>query len=148
MARIINVTPETVTIGNDDGSITQARPCDCNFMPQIGDEVCVYRSETGTAVTKAAPQFQQMPQGGININVVNTAAPVQQGGKKAVNKVAYVLFAFFLGGIGVHKFYAGHIGAGVCYLLFSWTLIPSVIALIEFIIALCQPADANGNILA
>ena len=42
-----------------------------------------------------------------------------------------VLLAFFLGGIGVHKFYLGRDGQGILYLLFCWTFIPSVIAFVE-----------------
>ena len=41
------------------------------------------------------------------------------------------LFALLLGGIGVHKFYLGRGAAGVLYILFCWTLIPSLIAFIE-----------------
>lgn len=64
-----------------------------------------------------------------------------------VNKMVYLLLAFFLGGLGVHKFYAGKIGAGVIYLLFSWSGIPTIISLIEFFVGLFQVADANGNIV-
>lgn len=67
--------------------------------------------------------------------------------KKAVNKIAYCLFAFFLGGIGAHKFYAGKTGIGIVYLLFCWTFIPGFIAFIDFIIALTKHADPAGNIL-
>ena len=44
------------------------------------------------------------------------------------------LLAFFLGGIGIHKFYLGKTIQGIFYLLFCWTWIPSLIAFIEFII--------------
>ena len=49
------------------------------------------------------------------------------------SKTATVLLAFFLGGLGAHKFYLGQTGQGILYLLFCWTLIPSIIAFIEFI---------------
>ena len=42
-----------------------------------------------------------------------------------------VLLAFFLGGLGVHRMYMGQVGLGVLYAIFVWTLIPSIIALIE-----------------
>ena len=50
------------------------------------------------------------------------------------SKVAAILFALLLGGIGAHKFYLGRPVWGVVYLLFCWTMIPGVIALIEGII--------------
>ena len=68
-------------------------------------------------------------------------------GKKLVNKVAYCLLAFFLGGFGIHNFYAGKIGLGIVYILFSWTVVPSIIAFVEMIIALTKDSDANGNII-
>ena len=50
------------------------------------------------------------------------------------NKTTAVLLAFFLGGLGAHKFYLGQTGLGILYLLFCWTFIPAVVAFIEFII--------------
>lgn len=44
---------------------------------------------------------------------------------KGVNRVVHILLAFFFGTIGVHRFYAGHAFAGICYLLCSiigWSL--------------------------
>ena len=41
------------------------------------------------------------------------------------------LFALLLGGLGVHKFYLGQVGADVLYVLFCWTFIPAIIAFVE-----------------
>lgn len=49
------------------------------------------------------------------------------------NRVVAILFALFLGGIGIHKFYLGKTIQGLLYLLFSWTFIPLVISFIELI---------------
>ena len=35
-----------------------------------------------------------------------------------VNKTLYVLCALFLGGVGIHKFYADKVGQGVLHLVF------------------------------
>jgi TM2 domain-containing membrane protein YozV len=47
------------------------------------------------------------------------------------NPTTAVLLALFLGGIGAHKFYLGQTGLGILYLIFCWTGIPSVVAVIE-----------------
>ena len=52
--------------------------------------------------------------------------------KNMKNKTVAGLLAFFLGGFGVHKFYLGNPN-GIFYLLFCWTFIPAIIALIEAI---------------
>ena len=53
-----------------------------------------------------------------------------------------VLLALFLGGIGVHKFYLGKVGMGLIYLLFFWTCIPAIIALIEALCWLCMSNES------
>ena len=53
------------------------------------------------------------------------------------SRVAAILLAFFLGGFGVHKFYLGRVGQGILYLLFFWTFIPAILAIIEMIIYIC-----------
>jgi len=42
-----------------------------------------------------------------------------------------VLLAFFLGGLGAHRFYLRQYGLGILYVLFCWALIPHLIAFIE-----------------
>ncbi|EFP0252346.1 NINE protein [Salmonella enterica] len=58
------------------------------------------------------------------------------------SRITAALLAFFLGGLGVHKFYLGKTGQGFLYLIFCWTFIPAIIAFIEFIIYLCD-SDEN-----
>lgn len=57
------------------------------------------------------------------------------------SRIATALLAFFFGGFGVHKFYLGQVGRGLLYLLFFWTVIPSIIALIECIVFLVMSDD-------
>jgi len=57
------------------------------------------------------------------------------------NKTTTAILAFFLGGIGVHRFYLGQTMYGVLYLLFCWTLIPSLIAFIDFIVFLVMTEE-------
>lgn len=154
MAKILSVENEIITIGTDDGTLKEVRACDLNFVPHINDEVEIFETEMKTIVSKVQNQQSQLPygNGGININVQNTQTQNPQGtvlanGTIAVNKVIYCLLCFFLGGIGGHKFYCRRTGAGICYLLFCWTGIPAVIALIELIVALFKKSDANGMIL-
>ncbi|WMW24003.1 NINE protein [Methanolobus sediminis] len=57
------------------------------------------------------------------------------------NKVAAGILGILLGGLGAHKFYLGQVGTGILYLCFSWTMIPSLIGLIEGIIYLTMSDD-------
>jgi TM2 domain-containing membrane protein YozV len=52
------------------------------------------------------------------------------------NRVAAILLALFLGGLGVHKFYLGQVGMGLLYLVFCWTGIPAIVAFVEAILYL------------
>jgi TM2 domain-containing membrane protein YozV len=56
------------------------------------------------------------------------------------NRTAAILICFFGGGIGIHKFYLGKNVEGILYLVFCWTLVPSLIAFFEFL-GLCFMSD-------
>jgi TM2 domain-containing membrane protein YozV len=63
-------------------------------------------------------------------------------GASSRNRTSAALFAFFLGGIGAHKFYLGQAGLGILYLLFCWTFIPAIVGLIEGVVYLSM-SDAS-----
>lgn len=80
---------------------------------------------------------------------------------KGVNRVVYILLAFFFGTLGVHRFYAGHAFAGICYLLCSiigWSLtwflgigfiilgIELIFCLYDIVRAAFATADEHGQI--
>ena len=128
MPKVIRIKEGTVTIGNEDGSFLDIPMSELDFTPVVGEMVETFSSGDRTVIYR---------------NGKNAALPPKGQG---VNQIAYGLFALFLGGFGVHKFYVGKVGLGIVYLLFCWTFIPAIIALVEGIIAFTKKADADGNI--
>jgi TM2 domain-containing membrane protein YozV/ribosomal protein L40E len=61
------------------------------------------------------------------------AGIVARSGK---NRMVAAVLAFFLGGFGAHKFYVGHIGQGILYLVSCWTGLPALAGIIEGIVYL------------
>ena len=158
MAKILKIDNDIVYVGNDDGSLTEVRMSDCNFNPNVGDIVDLFTSENKTVCiksTKSDLEKAVQSSGGININLnqnqnsnTGTTVDAYTGPHLyAVDKVTYIILALFLGGIGIHKFYANRTAAGIIYLLFCWTFIPALIAFIEAIIACFKTADNRGRIL-
>ncbi len=67
-------------------------------------------------------------------------------GKSDKNYLAMILLCFFLGSLGVHRFYAGKIGTGILMIvtlggLGIWTLIDLII------IILGNFKDGDGNLI-
>lgn len=58
------------------------------------------------------------------------------------NRTSAAIFAFFLGGLGVHKFYLGQPGLGIVYLLFCWTFVPAIVGFIEAIVYVSMSDEA------
>ena len=63
-----------------------------------------------------------------------------------VNKGTYIALCLFLGGLGIHKFYAGKWIQGLLYVAFCWTWIPVIIALFDLLVAMFKRSDVNGEI--
>jgi TM2 domain-containing membrane protein YozV len=57
------------------------------------------------------------------------------------DKNVAAILALVMGGIGVHKFYLGRIGAGVLYLIFSLTFIPTLLGVIDFFVLALMDKD-------
>ena len=129
MAKILAITPESISIGMDDGSLKEVPASSVNFVPHVGDEVEVFVSATNTIVSKVEknppvqqpiqqPVQQPMQQPNIIINNANTNVNTNNnmGNGRAKNKWVALLLCFFLGILGAHKFYEGKIGMGVLYI--------------------------------
>ncbi len=50
------------------------------------------------------------------------------------SRLATLLFCFFLGWLGVHRFYVGKIGTGIIMICLCWCGISEIWALIDFIL--------------
>lgn len=125
--------------------------CGGNRFKELGNDKykCFYCGSTFThkeahdeppapPVPEPAPAAFNQPYGQPYPQNMPPYAPLHTGGK---SKTTALLLCFFLGGFGAHKFYLGQTGWGILYLVFCWTWIPSIIALVEFIILLCTSTE-------
>ena len=100
---------------------------------------CRYCGETLDAgMRKAEEALRASERAGGNVYMNAAAVAVAPGlVRPSKSRVAAILLALFLGGLGAHKVYLGRPGAGILYLIFFWTFIPAIIAFIEMIIYIC-----------
>ena len=136
--KIIKVTDDEVLIGISEQDVVKIPKSSIDFEAKVGMEVERY---TSNGETFFVPKQSIITPSDTAQNADNVA----QEGRK-VNKILYILMAFFFGGIGVHKFLIGRVGTGILFIIFSWTLIPSIIAFVDFIIGCCKQPDKNGDI--
>lgn len=131
MSELLLITTDTVKIGEDDGTVIEL-PLSClNYPdPKVGDMVKVYKDGDSAIVKRE--------------QTVTGAIITDTGDRRRVNKVAYILVTFFLGGLGIHRFMRGQVGIGVVMLLFSW-LTFGIWWLVDFIISLTKLSVYPGD---
>lgn len=108
---------------------------------------CKYCGETMTFDSPEAPQPSVAPTPQVVYQVMQPQEPhyyasAPRYGNKS--RGVAILLTFFLGYFGIHQFYLNRVGLGVLSLLFCWTFIPCIIALIDFIRLLCMD-EASFN---
>jgi len=132
-AKILKVSEMSATIGFSDGTFKDIPLQELGFVPNGGDEIDFY------------------VQGDKTVYVQNSgfAATKRNDGKKAVNKVTYILLSVFppVSSFGLQHFYAGRGWAGALSVMFCWVAIPQIVGIIEGISALFQKSDSDGKIL-
>lgn len=76
--------------------------------------------------------------------------PIAPGAPQPRQRIAYILLGVFLGGLGIHNFYAGYTGRAVAQLLIS-ILSCGILSLVSWIWAIVEictvTTDAEGRLL-
>lgn len=116
---------------------------DLGFLALDGDFIEVY--DDGKGNSAYAKHVSSEVFNGCEMPTVGSYSENQDKGI-SINKIAYILLAMFLGGLGAHKFAVKKFWIGVLYLVFFWTYIPALIGFVEGCIAISKKADPNGDI--
>lgn len=175
MEKIIKITDEYILVANDAKDITKIPVSAFDFEPTINKKIEVYQLDgdflvneveevivTTPAKKTAVDDFESLKDK-ININIVNENKPqnynsnyssnTQNMGhgydefrRGGVSKWMFIIVSLFLGGFGGNFFMLGKTFAGIICLLFCWTYIPALIAVVQSIMALFKRPDAYGKI--
>ena len=109
MGEIIKIEIDDIVVGLDDGSVVRVKLSDVNFIPQIGDKVKVFKADDGYLVSKIKEKNfvenhslnEDYDEDDFKVNRIEEKSNVTNNyyinsyNKRPVNKVAYVLLAFF-----------------------------------------------------
>lgn len=155
--KVIGINGTNVTVGFEDGKFKEFNLNTFNFTPSIGDQIEIFSNGEQIIINKTAGSNSSFN----DINVDNIVNSFSSNAKKhRANKVIYIVLAIFFGYFGAHKFLVGQNGWGICFLVITLlTLIPFlnilafipaiivyITSIIQAIIALFKPSDAEGYI--
>lgn len=102
----------------------------------------------GTQYTQSRPTQALVPVAYPSAAVAPAAYRPRAGGVSSKSRLVATLLGFFLGGLGVHRFYLGNIGLGVALLLLGW-LTFGIWPLIDWIIVIAgQAHDGDGLLVS
>ena len=118
---------------------------------------CRYCGEIVDPTLRMVSDMQQsvkvtvIPSSGITVNPESTATThnIATNTNLPKQRIAYILLGLFLGGFGIHNFYAGYSNKAIAQLLISlligWLIIPYIAVVIWSLIEICTvDKDAKG----
>ena len=113
---------------------------DARICPSCGASV---RHERSATITVSSSPHQVVHKQMINQSVIEQFERVPK------SRVAYILLGLFLGGLGIHNFYAGRpnraLGQLLTTLLAGWLIIPLFAVFIWCIVDICAiTTDGDG----
>lgn len=153
IGKVIKLDNAEITVVDNNQDVQVYDRESFSFDPKINDRVEIYDAGEYFIINEKEPEIPSTQPINIKIDSANNNMQNQTTnnmetsyGKEKVSKLTYVLLAFFLGGVGIHKFYTGKTMQGILYLVFCWTGIPAIIALFEGIFAAFKPSDRTGMI--
>lgn len=110
------------------------------FCPNCGHEV----GENAVVCVGCGCSLEKQ-QGTTNVTVNNVVNGV--GGVSPKSRLVAFLLCTFLGGIGVHRFYAGKVGTGILWLFTLGCF--GIGVLVDWIVILCGSfKDINGQVIS
>ena len=140
---------------SEDEILDDSVPCPyCAERIKPQAKVCRFCGRTIDPVMKMFEEQQNRnSERKINI-VVNDGIPEYHPGNAVAGipkkRSTYILLAVFLGGLGIHNFYAGYTGRGLAQLLIliftGWLIVPALAVGIWVLVEICSVTRDAQNI--
>src|SRR5574344_324973 len=129
-------------------------PIGSQFCPSCGSKQQYATQNNTYQQCNQNTQGSSTTQGNSNTQSSSTAQNMnnQNAQQKNTNvspksRLAACLLCFFLGGLGIHRFYVGKTGSGVAQLFFNWLTL-GIWSLVDFIMICCGTfTDGDGKVI-